>query len=130
MSGVVLDSSRLTDVTFDGCKVDTASLRNLETTRVAWRDVVLVDADFTGSRLRGSVFGGCDLRGARVTDVDARGASFVRSDLAGVRGAESLRGITIGESQVGDLVGALFEALSITVTDVADAPRGGAESSS
>jgi hypothetical protein len=44
--------------------------------------------------------------------------------LAGVRGADAMRGITIGEREVGDLVGALFDALSITVSDAPDEHRG------
>ena len=73
------------------------------------------DVDFTGAKLPMVRFTGSDLRGARFTKVDARRARLHGCNIAGLRGADSLRGVIIGDDEVPDLAAALLDALGIAV---------------
>jgi uncharacterized protein YjbI with pentapeptide repeats len=120
ISGLVLDASTLHDVVFRACKLDTASLRSIDTQRVVFEDCVLSDADLSGARLPHARFTRCDLRGARFAKADARGARLHGSLLDGLRDADALRGVRVGEEQIASLGLALFEALGIVVDEGLD----------
>jgi uncharacterized protein YjbI with pentapeptide repeats len=124
ISGLVLDGSALHDVVFQACKLDTASLRTIDTQRVVFEDCVLSEADFSGARLPYARFLRCDLRQARFAKADARGTHLHGSQLDGLRDADALRGVHLGEEQIASLGLALFEALGIVVDqDPDDAHR-------
>jgi uncharacterized protein YjbI with pentapeptide repeats len=77
----------------------------------------LVDADFSSAALPGARFIGCDLTGVELSKAVLTGASLQWSTLAGLRGAESLRGVTISSDQVVPAALAVLGAMGVTIDD-------------
>ena len=85
--------------------------------RAEFRDCNLVEADFTGAKLRGSRLEGCDLAQADLSKSDLDGTRLHRSNLQDVRGGESLRGVTIGSDQLIPAALAVFRSMKIRIDD-------------
>ena len=111
-----LAESRLSDVLFEGCRLDGASLDDVSTVgptgfvgcvlvNTNLRDCVLPYAAMQGCRLRQMSFESCDLRGA-----DLRG-----NQLSEVSGMSSLRGVTIEPAQLPGLTDAVMRDLGVIV---------------
>ncbi|MER7278944.1 pentapeptide repeat-containing protein [Dactylosporangium sp. CA-052675] len=111
-----LGESRLSDVLFEGCRLDGATLDEVNTTgptgfvgcvlvNTNLRDCVLPHAAMQGCRLRQMSFESCDLRGA-----DLRG-----NQLSEVSGMTSLRGVTIEPAQLPGLTDAVMRDLGVIV---------------
>ena len=117
LTGVELAQATLTDVVFADCRLDLAGLRFARLERVVFRDCRLEEADLAGASLRDVVFERCTLREATLTNVTVERVRIEGGDLTGLRGAESLRGVTM---RWDDVVanGPLFAAaLGIHVVD-------------
>ena len=111
-----LAESRLSNVLFEGCRLDAATLDDITTTgptgfvgcvlvNTVLRDCVLGQAAMQGCRLRQMSFESCDLRGA-----DLRG-----NQLSEVSGMNSLRGVTIEPAQLPGLTDAVMRDLGVIV---------------
>jgi uncharacterized protein YjbI with pentapeptide repeats len=92
LTGTDLAEATLRDITFDECRIDLVGLRHARLERVVFRDCRMSECDFYGSTLKDVLFERCELReatfsAATITSVELRGC-----DLAGLRGAEALRG--------------------------------------
>ena len=92
LTGADLAEASLRDVTFDECRIDLVGLRHATLERVVFRECRMSECDMYGTTLKDVLFERCDLReatlsGARLQRVDFRGC-----ELAGLRGAEALRG--------------------------------------
>src|SRR5581483_5819033 len=129
MSGFVMTRAVAEHVAFTDCKLDAANFRMSSWEPALWLRCELPSADFGGSAIKGGRLLGCNL-----SRVDMTGAKFERvylhgSDLTELKGADSLRGVTIGIDQVVPLAGPVFSALGISVAgdpdDEADAARDG-----
>lgn len=117
LTGMSLFDGELTDVTFHGCRIDLASFSSCGMQRVRFDDCVLTQTDFMQARLESVGFHGCDL-----TNVDFHGAKLKRcelrrSDLTGVQGVESLRGLAMEWPDIVELAGVWAGALGIEVLD-------------
>jgi uncharacterized protein YjbI with pentapeptide repeats len=117
LTGMSLFEGELTDVTFQGCRVDLASFSSCGMQRVRFEDCVLTQTDFMEARLESASFHGCDL-----TNGDFRGAKLKRcelrrSDLTGVQGVESLRGLAMQWPDIVEMAGVWAGALGIEVLD-------------
>ncbi len=117
LTGLDLSQSTLSDVIFDGCKLDMSNFRTAKLTRVQFIDCMLSEVDFQGATLHDVELQGCqlseaDFTHAKLKNVDARG-----SDLFGVRGWQSLGGLTIDSIQLTALAPELANALGIVVKD-------------
>src|SRR4051812_32331587 len=92
LTGSELAESTLQDVTFSECRLDLVGFRHAKLQRVVFRDCRMGECDFGGTRLEDVRFERCELShasfgGARIERVELAGC-----DLAGLAGAESLRG--------------------------------------
>jgi uncharacterized protein YjbI with pentapeptide repeats len=122
LSGVQAQGTRFTDVAMLDCKADGGNFRMTVWERCEMRDSNLTDSDFYGARLPGSRIHGCDLSNVELAKCDLAGSHLQRSRLEGIRGGDSLRGITIGSDQIIPAALALFTAIGVTVDDSEEAP--------
>lgn len=103
MSGAQFGESTIQDVTFQNCKLNLLSFRKCRLERVVFQNCMLDEADFIGATLSDVVFVNCemtktDFNRARCTRVD-----MTRSDMSGVRGVMSLKGVRIKPEQMMDI---------------------------
>jgi uncharacterized protein YjbI with pentapeptide repeats len=117
LSGFQGASARYADVGFVGCRMDGANFRMTRWERSGFERCDLSDADFGNSQLQGIQLLGCDLTGVDLSKCDLTGASLRGSTLERLRGAESLRGVTISSEQIVPVGLAVFGALKITIDD-------------
>ena len=92
LTGSELAEATLSDVTFADCRLDLVGLRMARLERVVFRDCRMEECDLSGATLTDVLFDHCELReatfgGARLKRVELRGCT-----LAGLVGAEALRG--------------------------------------
>jgi len=117
LTGLALQEAELRDVVFRGCRVDLASFSRSRLERVRFEDCVLAEADFMEAELRavrfeGCDLAGCDLRGARLSQCELRDVR-----LAGMQGAEALRGAAIPWVDVVENTGVWAAALGLRVEE-------------
>jgi uncharacterized protein YjbI with pentapeptide repeats len=93
LTGADLAESTFRDVRFVGCRLDLAAARLATFERVVFSDCRLEELDFYGSRLDDVLFERCVLREATISGVTAKRVELRGCDLAGLRGAEALRGM-------------------------------------
>jgi uncharacterized protein YjbI with pentapeptide repeats len=117
LSGANFAGARLRDVTFAECKLDEMNLRMADAEQVVFDDAVLVGADLHAAKFADVRMRGCDLRGTDWTKATLKGVDLRGSRLEDIRGADSLRGVTIDSSQVVPLAYSLAVALELTISD-------------
>ena len=92
LTGAELAESELSDVVFSDCRLDLGGLRFAKLERVVFRDCRMAECDLYGATLEDVVFERCELREATLSDVTVRRVDLIGCELAGLRGAEALRG--------------------------------------
>ncbi len=117
LSGIQAQGSRFVDVGFVDCKIEGANFRMTTWERAEFDGSVLADADFYAASLPGTRLHGCDLGSVELSKSDLTGSRLHGSLLDGIRGADRLRGVTIGGDQIVPVALALFGALDIVVSD-------------
>jgi uncharacterized protein YjbI with pentapeptide repeats len=115
MSGLQAHGSRLRDVAFFRCKLDEANFRMTVFERAEFHDCDLVESDFYGAKLPGAEIVGCDLTGAELSNCDMAGTRLLGSTLDRLKGAGSLRGVSISGDQIVPVAMSVFGAMDITV---------------
>ena len=75
------------------------------------------ECELYGSTLKDVLFERCDLRGATFSTCTLQRLEFRGCDLAGVRGAEALRGARMTWSDIVENAALFAEALGIEVVD-------------
>ena len=117
MSGVVATELRAEDVRFDGCQMDQAWLRASRLDRCELVDSDLRGADLYGARVTRTAVRRCDLTEVDVTGSDFDAVSLHGSTVDRLKGAASLRGLTIGSDQLVPLALPILAAQQIRVDD-------------
>jgi uncharacterized protein YjbI with pentapeptide repeats len=117
LTGTDLAEATLRDITFDECRIDLVGLRHARLERVVFRDCRMAECDFYGATLSDVLFERCELReatfsAATITSVELRGC-----DLAGLRGAETLRGARMPWNDVLGSAALFATALGIEIVD-------------
>jgi uncharacterized protein YjbI with pentapeptide repeats len=92
LTGAELAESTLQDVTFSECRLDLVGFRHAKLQRIVFRDCRMAECDFGGTRLEDVLFERCELSQASFAGVTIARVDFAGCDLAGLVGAESLRG--------------------------------------
>jgi uncharacterized protein YjbI with pentapeptide repeats len=92
LTGADLAEAELTDVTFAGCRLDLVGLRYAKLRRVAFVDCRMEECDLAGARLEDVMFERCNLTAGMVNNVTLERVELRECELAGLQGAESLRG--------------------------------------
>jgi uncharacterized protein YjbI with pentapeptide repeats len=117
MSGLVATELRGTDLRFDGCKLDQAWLRSASLDRCELVDCDLRGADLYGAHVTRSIFRRCDLSDVEVSASEMERVSLHGSTLDRLKGADALRGLTIGSDQLVPLAVPILGAMRIRVDD-------------
>ena len=117
LSGLQAPTGTFSDVGFVDSKLDGGNCRMTTWTRAELIDSDLSDSDFSSAALPGSHVLRCNLTAAQFSKSDLTGSRIVGSKVDGLRGAESLRGVTIGSDEVIPVALAIFGALGIAVDD-------------
>ncbi len=117
LSGIDLAGARLTDVRFVDCRMDEANLRMVRGDRVAFERCDLRGAELIDARLPGAALVDCDLSATQLSGADLAGGRITGSIVDTVKGASSLRGVTIDPLQVLPLGARLLGELDIVVDD-------------
>lgn len=107
----------LRHVDFRECRLDEANFRMATGERVQFDRSALRGADFYGARMEALRLFDCDLSGVEFSQAVVRGARLHGSKLEGLRGAGSLRDVTIESAQVLPMALQILGALGVTVDD-------------
>jgi uncharacterized protein YjbI with pentapeptide repeats len=97
--------------------MDDANFRLAEADRLLVRDCSMVRVDCYETTFVKSALEGCDLRDSDFSKATADGLRLRGSNLAGLRGALSLRGAVISEDQALPVALSLFSELHIALED-------------
>jgi uncharacterized protein YjbI with pentapeptide repeats len=116
-SGLQAPRARLIDVAFFDSKLEGANLRMTVWERAELSGCDLREADLYEARMPGSRILNSDLSQLDCSKADFAGSRLAGSTLDGIRGAGSLRRITITSDQVVPVAMALFGSLRITVAN-------------
>ena len=92
LTGAELAEATIADVTFDECRIDLAGLRHATLERVVFRDCRMGECDLYGATFKDVLFERCELREATISAATLERVELRGCDLAGLRGAEALRG--------------------------------------
>ena len=117
LTGAELAEATLTDVTFGECRIDLVGLRHARLERVVFRDCRMSECDFYGSSLKDVLFERCELREATFSTCMLGRVELRGCDLAGVRGAEALRGARMTWNDVIENAALFATTLGIEVVD-------------
>jgi uncharacterized protein YjbI with pentapeptide repeats len=117
MSGLVAAELQAEDVRFEGCKMDQAWLRAAVLDRCELVDCDLRGGDLYGARVTRSALRRCDLTEVDVTGSELEAVSLHGSTVDRLKGAASLRGLTIGSDQLVPLALPILAAQGIVVDD-------------
>jgi uncharacterized protein YjbI with pentapeptide repeats len=117
LTGVELAESQLSDVVFSDCRLDLAGLRFAKLERVAFRDCRLAEADLYGATLEDVVFERCELREATLAGIKVTRVDLIGCELAGLRGADALRGARMPWNDVLQNGPLFADALGIQILD-------------
>jgi uncharacterized protein YjbI with pentapeptide repeats len=116
-TGAELAEAVVTDVLFDDCRLDLAGLRHAQLERVVFRDCRMSECDLYGSTLKDVLFERCELREATFSEVAIRRVELRGCELAGLRGAEALRGARMPWNDVVANAGLFATAVGVEIVD-------------
>ena len=117
LTGAELAEATLTDVNFEECRIDLVGLRHARLERVVFRDCRMSECDFYGSSLKDVLFERCELREVTFSTCTLGRVELRGCDLAGVRGAEALRGARMTWNDVIENAALFATTLGIEVVD-------------
>jgi uncharacterized protein YjbI with pentapeptide repeats len=117
LTGAELAEAGLRDVTFDECRVDLVGLRYAKLERVVFRDCRMGECDLFGASLKDVLFERCELREATFSTATLQRVELRACDLAGLRGAEALRGARMPWTDVVENAVLFASALGIEIVD-------------
>ena len=116
--GARFDGMTVEHVVFTGCKLDYATLDQIQATGpVLFAGCSLREAALTGCSLAGSLFDDCDLWLTDFGVGNFRGCDLRGNDLSAVTGASHLRHVIIDQAQTMQLGVALAAELEMTLGD-------------
>jgi uncharacterized protein YjbI with pentapeptide repeats len=120
MVGSDLSGAKLCDVSFRECRLSEASFRMASGDRVRFDNCDLSRADLYGAQLAGARIFNSKLTEAEMSRATLKDARLHGSNFDGVKGAEALRGSTIGSVQVLPVAFQILAAMGIKVDDEAE----------
>jgi len=115
LTGAELAEATLTDTVFADCRLDLAGLRFARLERVVFRDCRMEECDLYSASLKDVLFERCALREATFSGVKLERVELQGCDLAGVRGAEALRGARMPWADVVENAALFATALGVEI---------------
>jgi len=117
LTGGELAEAELTDVAFEDCRLDLVGLRMAKLERVVFRNCRMADCDLYAATLTDVLFEGCELREATLSEAKLARVELVHCDLAGLRGAEALRGARMPWNDVLENAPLFATTLGVEIAD-------------
>ena len=117
LTGADLAEARISDVTFDDCRLDLVNLRFATLERVVFRECRMSECDLYEASLKDVLFEGCELRDATFSSTTLQRVELRRCDLAGMQGVESLRGARMPWNDVLENAPLFAAAVGIEIID-------------
>ena len=116
LSGCQFAGSRWHDVRFEECRLETVNLATAVSQRVRFERCRMAGADLRSATFEGVAWWDCDLTDAECTHVKLARAQLHGSTITGLRGASSLRPVSVDAEQFAALADHLLAELGIEVT--------------
>jgi uncharacterized protein YjbI with pentapeptide repeats len=117
LTGTVFANAVFDDVVFEDCRLDLASFRFANLTRVRFERCRLDEADLYEARFESAVFSRCSLANASLAEVTFVDTELRGCDLTAVGNPEQLRGVRMTWADVVEAAGVLAAAVGIQVVD-------------
>jgi uncharacterized protein YjbI with pentapeptide repeats len=117
LTGADVAEATLRDITFDECRIDLVNLRYARLERVVFSDCRMTECDFYESSLKDVLFERCGLRDATFSGCKLQRVELRGCDLAGVRGADALRGARMPWGDVVENAVLFATAVGIEIVD-------------
>jgi uncharacterized protein YjbI with pentapeptide repeats len=117
LTGAELGEATIVDVTFTDCRLDLVGLRLAKLERVVFRDCRMEECDFYEASLTDVLFEQCELRKARLSGAKIKRVDLRGCDLAGLEGAEALRGARMPWNDVLQNAPLFATALGVEIVD-------------
>lgn len=119
MMGLTTEDVTLSDVLFQGCQFDYATLSRLRVKgSVAFVNCRFREAIFTGGDLGSTVFDDCSLSGVEFDSVKMTGTDIRECEVSGISGVSSLKGAYVAPNQLPELFDAFAKDLGLKVSEV------------
>ena len=117
LTGAEFAEAKLSDVVFDECRLDLASLRIAKLERVVFRECRMAECDLYDASLTDVLFEKCELREATFSGVKLKRVELRGCDLSGLRGVDALRGARMPWSDVLENGPLFAAALGLEIID-------------
>jgi uncharacterized protein YjbI with pentapeptide repeats len=117
LTGAELAEAKLSDVTFDDCRLDLVNLRFSKLERVVFRDCRMTECDFEEASLKDVLFERCELQEATFSSAALQRVELRGCNLRGLRGVESLRGARMPWNDVLENAPLFALAVGIEIVD-------------
>src|SRR6266540_968230 len=117
LTGAELVEARVSDVTFDECRLDLVNLRFANLERVVFRDCRMSECDLYEASVKDVLFERCELREATFSSAALQRVELRGCDLTGLRGVESLRGARMPWNDVLENAPLFATAVGIEIID-------------
>ncbi len=117
MAGLDLSRSVINDVIFENCKLDMANFRFAKLTRVQFTDCSMRETDFQMAELNDVVFQTSHLEKTEFHQCKLKAVDARSSELVGIRGWQSLKGLTIDSTQLVTIAPQLALDLGLVIQD-------------
>ena len=116
-TGAELAGAKVTDVTFDDCRLDLVNLRFAALERVVFRDCHMSECDLYEASLKDVLFERCRLREATFSAATLKRVELRGCDLAGLLGVEALHGARMPWNDVLENAPLFATAAGIEIVD-------------
>jgi uncharacterized protein YjbI with pentapeptide repeats len=117
LTGAELGEAKLDDVAFHDCRLDLVGLRFAKLERVVFHDCRMSECDLYGASLKDVLFERCELRDATFSSATLERVELRGCNLAGLRGAEALRGARMPWNDVLENAPLFASVLGIEIVD-------------
>jgi len=117
LSGLAVTDCSLQDVIFEGGKLNLVNFRASKLKRVVFRHCDLTEADFQGASLTDVKLENCNLNNTEFSNTKMSKVDMRGSEISTIRGASSLRGVTISSPQLVSIARVLAEEVGLIIAD-------------
>ncbi|HEX9153513.1 MAG TPA: pentapeptide repeat-containing protein [Candidatus Saccharimonadales bacterium] len=115
-TGIQLAESTIKDVSFQNCKLNMANFRKCKLERVVFENCILDEADFGAVQLTDVAFVHCEMSKTDFSSSKSVRVDMTLSDIGGIYGVKSLKGVRISREQMLDIAPLLCAEVGLVVS--------------
>lgn len=116
-TGLQLSSGKFRNVYFKGCKLDMVNFRFSDLQNVIFEDCVVHELDLYNAKMKNVSFINCDIEAVQFSGAKMHAVDLTQSYIVSLKGAGSLKGVHISNSQLISLAPYLASEIGIIVED-------------